>query len=89
MTRRRLLELEAHLERLAGEHEGPAFVEAVRRFAAQLDGEERDVVARLLLARAPAVESAVGERSRAKGWIRRMLDRADRALVNASRSKTC
>lgn len=78
MTRRRQLELEAHVDRLAAEHEGRAFVDAARRFAAGLDREERDVVARMLLDRAPVGESAIAERSRAKGWVRRMLDRADR-----------
>lgn len=38
---------------LAAEHEGPAFVEAVQRFAAELGEEEREELGRVLLARAP------------------------------------
>ena len=58
-------------------------MEAVRRFAAHLEADERDAVARLLLHRAPGVDAAVAARSREKGWLRRMLDRADRRASSA------
>jgi hypothetical protein len=48
-SRRRLSE---QLDALAAEHEGRAFVEAVERFAAELDDGERELLGEVLLERA-------------------------------------
>jgi hypothetical protein len=45
--------LEARVDKLGEEHEGEAFVEAVRAFAGQLDEDEQEVLGQILLARAP------------------------------------
>ena len=45
--------LEARVEKLAEEHEGPELVEAIRLFAEQLGPEEREILGRVLLDRAP------------------------------------
>ena len=45
--------LEARVEKLAEEHEGPALVDAVVRFGEQLDDAERELLGRVLLERAP------------------------------------
>ena len=47
--------LEARVAKLAEEHEGEKLVEAVREFGAQLDEEERELLGRILLERAPRV----------------------------------
>ena len=45
--------LEVRVEKLAEEYEGQELVEAVRRFAEQLEPDEREVLGRVLLDRAP------------------------------------
>jgi hypothetical protein len=45
-------QLSEHLDALAAEHEGPAFVEAIERFAAELRDEERELLGEVLLERA-------------------------------------
>ena len=44
--------LTEHIDALAAEHEGPEFVEAVERFAAELGEEDREALGRVLLERA-------------------------------------
>ncbi len=48
-TPRRLAE---HVDALASEHEGPEFVEAVERLAAEFGEDEREALGRVLLERA-------------------------------------
>ena len=45
--------LEARVDKLAEEHEGDEFVESVRRFSEQLSDEERELLGRVVLDRAP------------------------------------
>ena len=45
--------LEARVDKLAEEHDGEAFVEAVRAFSTQLDADDQELLGRILLARAP------------------------------------
>jgi FixJ family two-component response regulator len=45
--------LEARVDKLAAEHEGDEFVEAIREFAEQLSDGERELLGRVVLARAP------------------------------------
>ena len=44
--------LEARVDKLAEEHEGDDFVDAVRRFSEQLSEHERDLLGRVVLDRA-------------------------------------
>ena len=45
--------LEARVDKLAAEHQGDEFVESVRRFAEQLNDEDRELLGRVVLDRAP------------------------------------
>lgn len=49
----------------------------LERLAATLSPAERDLLQDVLLVRSGAAGYALRERSRAKGWLRRMWDRAD------------
>jgi hypothetical protein len=46
--------LEARVDKLAAEHEGEELVAAVSAFAQQLGDEDRELLGRILLERAPA-----------------------------------
>jgi hypothetical protein len=72
-------EIAARVDELAAEHEGQAFVAAVKELSDGLDRGDRDVLGAVLLERARALEDAVEERMQAKGWIRRTLDVDPRA----------
>jgi hypothetical protein len=66
----------ARVDQLAGEHQGDAFVVAVRQFSEQLDDRERIVLQDVLMARAnlrSRIADAAQER-RTSGWMRRMLE---------------
>lgn len=45
-------QLSSEVDRLAAEHQGRAFVEAVERFAAELDEQDRALLGQLLVDRA-------------------------------------
>ena len=45
--------LEARVDKLAAEHAGDEFVESVRAFADQLSDDERELLGRVVLDRAP------------------------------------
>ena len=49
----------------------------LEQLAATLSPAERDLLQDVLLVRSGAAGYALRERSRAKGWLRRMWDRAD------------
>ena len=49
----------------------------LERLAATLSPDERELLQDVLLERSGAAGYALRERSRAKGWLRRMWDRAD------------
>ncbi|HZO62609.1 MAG TPA: hypothetical protein VFB35_06470 [Gaiellaceae bacterium] len=68
--------ISARVDQLAGEHEGDAFVLAVRQFSEQLDAKERNVLQDVLIAKAnlrSRIADAAQER-RTNGWLRRMLE---------------
>jgi hypothetical protein len=82
-------ELAGLLEDLAAQHRGPAFVREISRLAEDLDDEERNLLQDLLLARAAEEETRRAARSRAnaRGWVRRMLERADERAAELSRRR--
>jgi hypothetical protein len=47
------------------------------RFADQLTDEERELLQEVLLERSGAADYALRERSAARGWLRRLWERAD------------
>jgi hypothetical protein len=67
----------ARVDKLAGEHQGDAFVAAVKRFGREdLDRRERSVLYDVLMERANLrgmIRQAARERWRS-GWTRRMLE---------------
>ncbi len=67
--------ISARVDQLAGQHQGDAFVLAVRQFSEQLDPKERNVLQDVLMAKAnlrSRIADAAQER-RTNGWLRRML----------------
>lgn len=75
-------EIGARIDALAAAHEGDEFVAAVERLADEVGPDGRPALQEALLERAAAEEKfqeAVRQRSVAKGWTRRMLERLDRA----------
>ena len=70
----RRTEIEARVDELAAVHRGKDFVAAMRELSDGLEQEERDILGAVLLGRAGALENAVEERARAKGWLRRTFD---------------
>jgi hypothetical protein len=70
-----------HVDFLRALHEGREFADAVRGYAEELDADERDVLAEVLMARAQeqgAFGRAVALRVEARGWLRRQWDKLDR-----------
>lgn len=74
MSRR---ELEQAVDRLAEQHSGRDFAEAVRRLSEGLDEDEREVLRSVLLERARLLDDAVAERFRVRGWLGRLRDRIE------------
>ena len=62
---------------IAERHQGTALIEAVARFAEQLDDGERAVLGEVLLERAGAERPSL-EGVRREGWLQRRLQRLDR-----------
>lgn len=64
-------EIERRVDALAAQHEGKALAEAVRVFADELDPGDRDVLGKVLLARAEeqgAFDYALGRRIGERRW---------------------
>ena len=74
MSRR---QLEEAVDQLAEQHSGEAFAEAVRRYSAGLDEEEREELQSVLLERARLLDDAVDERFKARTWLSRMMQRIE------------
>ena len=73
-------EIEERVGALRAKREGHAFAEAVEAYANELDGDEREVLAEVLMARAGeqgAFDRARVLRLEARGWLRRQWDKAD------------
>jgi hypothetical protein len=67
----------ARVDALAERHQGTALIEALARFAEQLDDGERAVLGEVLLERAGADRPSL-EGVRREGWLQRRLQRLDR-----------
>jgi HEAT repeats len=82
-------EIGARVDALAHDHEGDAFVVAVRRLSAELAPEDRQVLQQVLLERAADeadFQQALRKRALAKGWTRRTLAKLER-LVGDDRAE--
>ncbi|MDQ3067590.1 MAG: hypothetical protein M3R12_10645 [Actinomycetota bacterium] len=69
-------EVEQRVDRLAEEHSGPAFADAIKALAAELDGDDAEWLRQIVLERAANFDQAVMDRVDARGWFRRQWDKA-------------
>jgi len=74
-------QIQETVEALRAEHEGGrAFADAVERYAASLDEDEREVLGEVLLERADeegAFHRGIALRLESRGWFRRQLGKLD------------
>ena len=69
-------EVERRVDELAERHSGPAFAEAVKALAADLDGDDRELLKEVLLERGASLDQAMMDRVDARGWFQRQWDKA-------------
>ena len=69
-------EIAQRVDELAGEHSGPAFVEAIQAYSATLDEVSQEELKEIVLERAANFDQAVMERVDTGGWFRRQWDKA-------------
>jgi hypothetical protein len=69
-------ELERRVDDLARQHSGLAFAEAIKALAAELNGDEKELLQQILIERGASFDQAVMERVDARGWFRRQWDKA-------------
>lgn len=70
-------DLERRVDALAEAHSGQAFADAIKTLAADLNGDDAELLKRILLERGANFDQAVMERVDARGWLRRQWDRAE------------
>ena len=70
-------ELERRVDVLAERHSGKAFADAIKGLAADLRGDEVELLRQILLERGANFDQAVMERVDARGWLRRQWDKAE------------
>jgi hypothetical protein len=68
--------LEWRVDELAAQHSGRAFADAIKDLAADLNGDEQELLKEILLERGATFDQAVMERVDARGWFRRQWDKA-------------
>ena len=69
-------EIAHHVDELAREYSGPAFVDAISAYSATLDEASQEELKEIVLDRAANFDQAVMERVDAGGWFRRQWDKA-------------
>jgi hypothetical protein len=69
-------ELERRVDELAERHSGPAFADAVKELAAELDTGDGELLKEILLERGANFDQAVMDRVDARGWFQRQWDKA-------------
>lgn len=70
-------DLERRVDALAEEHSGQAFADAIKALAADLNGDEAELLKQILLERGANFDQAVMDRVDARGWLRRQWDKAE------------
>ena len=68
--------LEWRVDELAQLHSGQAFADAIKELAAELNGDEEELLKEILLERGATFDQAVMERVDARGWFQRQWDKA-------------
>ena len=69
-------DLERRVDELAEQYSGEAFADAIKAFAAGLNGDEAELLKEILLERGASFDQAVMERVDARGWFQRQWDKA-------------
>ena len=69
-------EVERRVDALAEQHSGAAFADAIKVLAADLDGDDRELLKEVLLERGANFDQAVMARVDARGWFQRQWDKA-------------
>jgi hypothetical protein len=69
-------DLERRVDELAAQHSGRAFADAITALAAELNGDEAEVLKEILLERGANFDKAMMERVDARGWFQRQWDKA-------------
>ena len=67
--------LEWRVDELAQLHSGQAFADAIKELAAELNGDEEELLKEILLERGATFDQAVMERVDARGWFQRQWDK--------------
>jgi len=68
--------VERRVDELAELHSGDAFADAIKAFAADLNGDEAELLKEILLERGASFDQAVMQRVDARGWFQRQWDKA-------------
>jgi hypothetical protein len=70
------VDLERRVDELAEQHSGQAFADAIKALAADLNGDEEDLLKEILLERGAKLDKALMDRVDARGWFQRQWDKA-------------
>jgi hypothetical protein len=69
-------ELEFAVDELAQQHSGRDFADAIKALAAELNGDEKELLQEVLLDRGASVDKAFMDRVDTRGWFQRQWDKA-------------
>ena len=69
-------DLEWRVDELAASIPARRFADAIKALAAELNGDEKELLQQILLERAATFDKAVMERVDARGWFQRQWDKA-------------
>jgi len=69
-------DLERRVDELAEEHRGQAFADSIKALAADLNGDEEELLKEVLLERGANLDKALMDRVDARGWFQRQWDKA-------------
>ena len=69
-------DLERRVDELAEEHTGQAFADSIKALAADLNGDEEELLKEVLLERGANLDKALMDRVDARGWFQRQWDKA-------------
>jgi hypothetical protein len=69
-------ELEFAVDDLAQKHSGRDFADAIKALAAELNGDEKELLQEVLLDRGARFDKAIMDRVDTRGWFQRQWDKA-------------
>jgi len=72
----RRAELEVRVDELAQQYSGRDFADAIKTLAAELNGDEKEVLQEVLLDRGATFDRAIMDRVDTRGWFQRQWDKA-------------